>query len=255
MGVEVTVIMPAYNAARYIDKAIESVLAQTVSCHLLIINDASSDETLSIARQYEKQYPKQVCVINNEKNIGVAASRNRAAAQATTEFVAFLDADDWWSENKLELQLEKLQKSGADACYSGRELMTPEGESTGKIVYVPEKTDYRKLLKGNVIPCSSVIMKREAALRYPMIHDELHEDYIVWLSMLRDGRQFVGINQPLLKSRLAEAGKSRNKFKSAKMTYGVYRYMGIPVWKAIFYFVCYAATGVAKYAGHKNNKR
>lgn len=249
MNVEVTVIMPAYNAARYIDKAIESVLAQTVPCHILVINDASSDDTFAIAEYYAKEYSDQVRVIHNEKNIGVAASRNRAVTQATTEYIAFLDADDWWSADKLELQLEELWESKADACYSGRELMTTEGESTGKIVHVPEQTDYHRLLKGNVIPCSSVVMKREDALKYPMTHDELHEDYIVWLSMLRDGRQFVGIDQPLLKSRLGEDGKSRNKLKSAKMTYGVYRYMGIPVWKAVYYFACYAVAGVVKYAG------
>lgn len=250
MSVEVTAIMPAYNAARYMDKAIESVLAQTVSCKVLIINDASTDDTLGIAQRYASRYPEQIEVIDNEQNKGVAASRNCAVAQATTEYIAFLDADDWWSTDKLELQLAQLKAAGADACYSGRELMTAAGESTGKVVHVPEQTDYRQLLKGNVIPCSSVLMKREAAREYPMEHDELHEDYIVWLSMLRDGKRFVGIDQPLLKSRLGEDGKSRNKWKSAKMTYGVYRHMGIPMWKAVYYFVCYALAGVAKYAGH-----
>lgn len=250
MGVEVTVIIPAYNAACYLEQAIESVLAQTVSCRVIVINDASLDDTLAIAKHYASQYPKKVEVIDNEKNIGVATSRNRAVAQATTEYIAFLDADDWWCADKVELQLQALKASGADSCYSGRELMTTTGESTGKIVHVPETIDYRSLLKGNVIPCSSVLMKREVMLAYPMKHDELHEDYIVWLSMLRDGIKFVGIDKPLLKSRLGDGGKSRNKWKSAKMTYGVYRYMGIPAWKAMYYFVCYAFAGVAKYAGH-----
>lgn len=249
MSVEVTVIIPAYNAAYYIDKALESALAQTVPCHILIINDASLDETLLIAERYQKQHPKRIYVIDNKINLGVAASRNRAVAQATTEYIAYLDADDWWSSDKLELQLKKLKESGADACYSGRELMTAKGDVTGKIVHVPEQTDYKKLLKGNVIPCSSVVIKREMALKYPMMHDELHEDYIVWLSMLRDNRLFVGIDKPLLKSRLGDEGKSRNKLKSARMTYGVYRYMGLPIWKALFYFCCYATAGVRKYAG------
>ena len=249
MDVEVTAVMPAYNAARYIDRAIKSALTQTVPCRILIINDASSDETLSIAESYVKKYPGQICVINNEKNMGVAVSRNCAVMQAATKYIAFLDADDWWSANKLEIQLEKLKRSGADVCYSGRELMTAEGKSTGKVIHVPIQTNYKDLLKGNVSPCSSVIMKREDALAYSMEHDELHEDYIVWLSMLRDGKYFVGIDRPLLKSRLGEDGKSRNKWKSAKMTYGVYRHMGIPVWKAVHYFMCYALAGVVKYTG------
>ena len=126
--------------------------------------------------------------------------------------------------------------------------------STTKIVQVPETVTYHGLLKGNVIPCSSVLMRREDALQYPMTHDELHEDYIVWLSMLRDGKTFAGVNEPLLKSRLGETGKSRKKGKSARMTYGVYRYMGIPVWKAVYYFCCYAAAGCKKYAGARGKK-
>lgn len=249
MSAEVTVIMPAYNAANYIDKAIESVLAQTVMCKIIVINDASTDDTLDVAQSYASHYPEQIMVIDNEINKGVAYSRNRAVTEATTEYIAFLDADDWWSVDKVEKQLWRIRESGADACYSGRELMTAEGGSTGKNIHVPEQTDYKSLLKGNVIPCSSVLMKREDALAYPMEHDELHEDYIVWLSMLRDGNKIVGIDEPLLKSRLGEGGKSRNKWKSAWMTYRVYRYMGISAWRAMYYFVSYAVAGVAKYTG------
>lgn len=249
MSAEVTVIMPAYNAARYMGKAIESVLAQTALCKVIVINDASSDDTLAVAQCYASRYPEQIKVIDNEHNMGVAASRNRAVGEATTEFIAFLDADDWWSADKVERQLRRIRETGADACYSGRELMTANGDPTGKVVHVPEQTDYKRLFKGNVIPCSSVLMKRKEALAYPMEHDELHEDYIVWLSMLRDGKRFVGIDKPFLKSRLGEGGKSRNKWKSARMTYGVYRHMGIPAWKAVYCLVCYAVAGVAKYAG------
>lgn len=251
MNREVTVVTPAYNAARYIGQTIESVLEQTVPCRMIIVNDMSKDDTLAVAGRYAKHYPDCIQIIDNKQNIGVAASRNCAVAQATTEYVAFLDADDWWSADKLEQQLAQIKAADADACYCGRELMTAEGVSTGKIVHVPEQTNYKSLLKGNVIPCSSVLMKREDALTYPMEHDELHEDYIVWLSMLRDGKKFVGLDMPLLKSRLGENGKSRNKWKSAKMTYRVYRHMGIPAWKAVYYFVSYAMAGVAKYAGRR----
>ena len=255
MKIEVTAIIPAYNAERCLARAVRSVLAQTVPCRAIIVNDASSDGTLAVAERYLAEYPKYVSIINNEKNQGVAVSRNHAAEMAETEYIAYLDADDWWSVEKLELQLNRLRESGADACYSGRELMTAEGETTGRVVHVPEGTSYKKLLKGNVIPCSSVLVKRQAALKYPMVHDELHEDYITWLSMLRDGKQFVGIDAPLLKSGLGEDGKSRKKGRSAKMTFGVYRYMGIPVWMACYYFCCYALAGVRKYAGMKNKRK
>lgn len=249
MITEVTVITPAYNAASYIEQAIQSVLDQTVPCKMIIVDDASSDDTVARANKYAREYPDRILVIENENNVGVAVARNIAVQNAGTEYVAFLDADDWWSSEKIERQLEIIEMTGADACYSGRELMHADGTTTGKIVHAPEQVDYHKLLRGNIIPCSSVLMCQKDALRYPMVHDELHEDYIVWLSMLRDGKKFVGIDKPLLKSRLGEDGKSRNKLKSAKMTYGVYRYMGIPIWKAGYYFCCYALAGVLKYAG------
>ena len=249
MKAEITAIIPAYNASLYIGEAIESVLNQTIPCRLIIVDDASGDGTYAIAKSYEQSRPERIQVIRNQKNAGVANARNVAMQQADTEYLAFLDADDWWSPEKLEVQLELMKKTNASLCYTGRELMRQDGSPSGKTIRVPEEISYRKLLKGNVIPCSSILVRREDALEYPMVHDELHEDYIMWLSMLRDGRKFVGINEPFLKSRLAEQGKSRNKKKSARMTYQVYRYMGIPVWQAVYYFCCYAWNGWKKYAG------
>lgn len=254
MNTEITAIIPAYNAARYLEKAVQSVLCQTVPCQIIIVDDASKDETYEVAERYASLYPEQVSAVKNEINSGVAVSRNMAVGLAKTEYIAFLDADDWWETDKLELQLAAIRQSGADACYSGRELMRADGSSTGKILRIPETISYQKLLKGNVISCSSVVMRRQDALWYPMEHDELHEDYILWLSMLRDGKSFVGVNEPLLKSRLGEEGKSRDKRKSARMTYGVYRHMGIPTWKALYYFCCYAWNGVRKYAGTKSSE-
>ena len=244
---KVTAIIPAYNAEKYIEETILSVLAQTEKCKMIIVNDASKDKTLQIAKRYQEQYPEQICIIDKSQNEGVSAARNSGIRQADTEYVAFLDADDWWSKEKIELQLSKMKQIDADLCYSGRELMSAEGETTGKIVSVPEDVDYKKLLLGNVIPCSSVMVKRKVALQYPWAHDELHEDYVVWLSMLRDNRKVIGIDLPFLKSRLGEGGKSRNKWKSAKMTYQVYRHIGLSVPEAIWCFLNYAINGIRKY--------
>ena len=244
---EVTAIIPAYNAEKYVEKAITSVLEQTVKCKVIVVDDASTDGTADLVEKYQIQYPEQVKIIRKTKNEGVSAARNDAVKMADTTYVAFLDADDWWSDDKTEIQLQYLKEKKADVCYSGRELISADGTVSQKIVHVPEYTDYDELLKGNVVPCSSVLLKREITLKYPMKHDELHEDYVVWLSMLRDGVLFVGVDKPFLKSRLAEGGKSRNKWKSAMMTYKVYRYMGLPVHKALWCFVNYALNGVKKY--------
>ena len=247
MCCNVTVIIPVYNAEKYIEKTILSVLEQTEKCKMIIVNDASTDGSAAIVQRYQEKYPSDIVYINKMINEGVSAARNDAIQMADTEFVAFLDADDWWDKEKIQAQLSKLKETEAIACYSGRELMYPDGKSMQKIVHVPVDISYTRLLKGNIIPCSSVVIKRSVALGYPMSHDELHEDYIMWLSMLKDGHKFIGIDEPYLKSRLDEGGKSRNKFKSALMTYKVYRYIGIPRHKAIYYFIHYIVNGIKKY--------
>ena len=102
-------------------------------------------------------------------------------------------------------------------------------------------------MKHNSINCSSVLLKRDAALAYPMEHDDSHEDYLTWLKILKACGPAAGIDRPYLKYRLSQGGKSRNKWKSAAMTYRVYRYMGYsPITSAVF-FVSYALHGIWKY--------
>ena len=94
---------------------------------------------------------------------------------------------------------------------------------------------------------SGVMVRREVALRYPMTCDHLHEDYIMWLSILKEYDKAYGINEPLLKYRVVKGSKSANKLESAKMTYGVYRYMGYGRLRSLYYFLFYAVKGIKKY--------
>lgn len=253
----ISVIIPAYNCEKFIGQAIESVMKQTVKedIELLVIDDGSKDGTKQVVYSYMSQYAnmsqsnsrRSISYHSNGKNMGVAEARNAGIRAAQGEYIAFLDADDWWETEKLEKQMKLLQKKNAVLVYSGRELMQPDGDSTGKVLGIPEKASYNTLLRTNYIPCSSVVLKTEIAREFYMCHDELHEDYILWLNVLKKYKNAYGINEPLLKSRLSAGGKSRNKWKSAKMHYGVYKYMKIPTVKALWLFLCYAVNGVKKY--------
>lgn len=241
----VSVIMPVYNGADYIIQAVDSVFRQEIPLELIVIDDGSSDGTEEVLTAYQGR--ENFRYYKNKKNMGVAGSRNRGVKEARGEYIAFLDADDWWEDGKLSHQLEVLKTTDAVLCCTGRELMNPDGSSAGKYITVKEKISYRELLKHNSINCSSVLIKREAALEFPMEHDDSHEDYLTWLKVLRKFGYAAGINQPYLKYRLSEGGKSRNKWKSAVMTYKVYRYMGYHTVKSMFFFVSYAFHGVWKY--------
>ena len=241
----ISVVIPAYNCAGVIGRAIDSALKQNVALEILVLDDGSSDDLEAVMAGYEGN--EAVRFAKNEKNLGAAATRNRGVALARGKYVAFLDADDYWMEDKLSRQLALMEQTGCVLCCTARELMTPEGELTGKIIPVKETITYRELLKHNSINCSSVLIRTDVAREFPMHHDDSHEDYIMWLEVLRKYHAACGINEPMLKYRLSNSGKSGNKLHSAKMTFKVYRYMGFGVLKSTACFCSYAFHGVKKY--------
>lgn len=241
----VSVIMPAYNCAAYIGQAVQSVQKQQVDWELIIIDDASTDATAETMQQYLED--ERIQYYRNERNMGVSYSRNLGVSKAAGKYVAFLDADDWWEEDKLEKQIALMEEKDAVLCYTGRELCAENGNSIGKKIRVPLKVDYKKLLYTNCIPCSSVIMKTEVSRVFPMEHDELHEDYLTWLRIIQKYGYAYGIDESLLKSRLTVKGKSRNKIKTIKMTYGVYRNLGIKKWQAIVYMMSHLVLSIIRY--------
>ena len=275
-GFTFSVIMPAYNAADYIVCAMDSVINQTtpLGIELIVIDDCSTDNTYGIAEDYARKQPpnanRVITLMRNSKNYGVAYSRNAGVEQAKGDYVAFLDADDWWKEEKLEQQYEYLRRKCAaildakhkaetvgkkvDAklpvlCCTGRELTSEEGVPLGRILEVPQTITYNMLLKNNYITCSSVILKRRVALQYPMKRDDLHEDYITWLKILKRYGPAIGYNRPLVNSRMTEGGKSRNKLSAAVKRFKCYRVVGINPFKAVWYFINYALEGYQKYNG------
>lgn len=241
----VSVIIPAYNCAQYIRQALDSALAQEVPTEILVINDCSRDNLDDVMREY-RQYP-QIRYVKNERNLGVAKTRNRGVAMAKGEYIAFLDADDIWAKGKLEKQLALIRETGAVICSTARELMNPDGTLTGYIIPVKTEFDYATIRLHNQINCSSVLMKAEVAREFPMHHDDGHEDYLMWLEVLKKYKKGYAVNEPLLKYRITNTGKSGNKWNSAKMTYRTYRNMGFGLFRSAIYFISYAFHGMKKY--------
>lgn len=241
----VSVIMPAYNCEKFIAKAIESVLVQNVSLELIILNDCATDGTERVIQQYLSD--QRIRYVKNDRNMGVARTRNEGVRMAMGEYVAFLDSDDWWEREKLSKQLALIKKEKKVLCSTGRELVDINGNLTGREIPVKETISYSMMLKQNWINCSSVLLKRKVAEEFPMEHEDSHEDYITWLKILQKYQYACAINEPLLKYRLSSQGKSGSKLKSAKMTFKVYQYMGFSWWKSIGCFICYAWNGVRKY--------
>ena len=248
----VSVIIPVYNAKQFVCEALASAVAQTYVQEVLLIDDCSTDGSMEAVQTWLDAHSAQtegvsVRLLKNPKNIGVAETRNWGVNEAEGCYVAFLDADDRFVTGKLEKQVKLLEQTGACLCNTARVLMRPDGSLTQTVVHTPEKITLADLEKTNVINCSSVVARREVMLQFPMEHSEVHEDYLTWLRMLRTYPFAVGIDEPLLEYRLSENGKSRNKWKSAHMTYRTYRLAGYSVWKSCRMFGSYMVNGLKKY--------
>lgn len=241
----VSVVMPVHNCEKYIGMAIDSVLRQSVAWELIIINDCSTDKTNQVIQNYLTD--NRIVYIENMENLGVAASRNKGVAVAKGKYIAFLDADDYWTDDKLVVQLELMEKKSAVLSSTARELMREDGVLSGKIIPIKEEISYKQLLKGNCLNTSGVMIRTDVAREFPMKQDNLHEDYITWLLVLKKYGIAYGINEPMLKYRLMAGTKSGNKLKSAKMTYGVYRAIGLNIFQSICCFIHYAVNGILKY--------
>lgn len=242
----VSVVIPAYNCTPYIAQAIDSALAQQVPLEVIVVDDCSTDDLPGLITRYRED--SRVRYVRNEKNLGVAKTRNRGVSLARGEYVAFLDADDYWAQGKLRLQLERIREKHAVICSTAREMMTPEGRLTGFVLPVKEDLTYRDMLRQNYIGCSSVLIKTSVAREFPMHHDDAHEDYLMWLEVFQKYGYGCAINEPLLKYRLSNTGKSGNKLHSARLTYRTYRYHGLGRLRTLVCFCSYACYGVKKYA-------
>lgn len=246
-GPLVSVVIPAYNCAGTIRQAVESALAQDVDLEIIVIDDCSKDGLARVMDDYAQS--PVVFYVKNEKNCGAAGSRNRGVSLARGKYTAFLDADDWWEAGKLKKQLARMQESGCVLCGTARELVRPDGTRTGKVIPVKERISYRNLLGQNSINCSSVLALTEILREFPMEHEEVHEDYLTWLRILQKYQTACAVNEPLLKYRLSNTGKSGSKAKSARMTFQVYRLLGFGFLKSAACFASYALHGIFKYAG------
>lgn len=247
----ISIIMPAYNSAETIGESIRSVLSQTyVLWELIIINDASKDDTENIANAYAFE-DIRIKLLTNPINSGVSYSRKRGVDSTQGDWIAFLDSDDLWTPDKLEKQVELLRKGNADLVFTGSSFIKTDSTPYSWIMLIPNQITYRQLLKQNVISNSSVLIRKGLLQKHMAVGDDMHEDYTCWLNCLRCGAIAKGINEPLLIYRVSASSKSGNKIKAAKMNWNTYRRIGLSVIEAVYYMGWYCIRGIRKYRNLK----
>ena len=221
----VSVVIPAYNAAKYIGEALLSIFNQTfTSYEVIVINDGSSD-TVELERALQP-YRAGIKYIRQE-NRGAAAARNTGLRAAAGEFVAFLDADDKWSPNFLEKQVELLESSNADLVYSDA-LFFGESPLAGRtfMELQPSRGDVtpEKLLAVEVTVLTSTVLARKAPVFEAGLFDESlrrGHDFDLWLRLARRGRRFAYQREILAHYRILETGLSGGTISQLERTLAV----------------------------------
>jgi glycosyltransferase involved in cell wall biosynthesis len=243
---EVSIIMPAHNAAKTIKASVDSVLAQThTDWKLHVVDDGSTDQTAEIIGTFAQADTR--ILLHRPGRLGSAgAARNHAMAQASSQYLAFLDADDLWLPQKLQRQLACLQSGNAIAVCSGYHVSADSGRTLSAIRTPPRRISRRQMLANNKVGCLTMLVDLKRTGTFLMPEGVIHEDYVTWLGLLNDPSLFIeGLQEPLAIYSVQPGSLSGNKLRAAGAQWHTYRKllgMGLP--EATFWMIQYAlATG------------
>lgn len=243
---EVSIITPCYNSEKYLDETIKSVLNQTFTdWEWIIVDDCSKDNSTQIIK---KHIDPRIKLIENKKNLGVAESRNQGIKNASGNIIAFLDSDDLWAKNKLEeqIKLHKLEKYAI--VFSNYDNVNENGTSLGREVKSPEIVDYEQLLKSNYIGCLTASYNVSILGEKQYMKKIGHEDYVLWLSILKKGHKAINTNSCLAFRRVVKTSLSSNKLKAASWQWNIYRNVEkLSFLRSLYYFCFYITNAIKKY--------
>lgn len=221
----VSIIIPVYNASRFLEETINSIQEQTYSnWEAIFIDDCSSDNSYDIIKQYQKN-DKRIKVIKNKINNGVAISRNNGIDYAKGEYLCFLDADDKWHPKKLEKQINFMQELNCEFSFTGYQFANEKCNPNGKIVSVPNKINYKQALKNTTIWTSTVMfdMNKLSKEDIHMPNIKRGQDTATWWKVLKKIKYAYGLNEVLSYYRRTNNSLSANKLTALKRTWNLYR--------------------------------
>jgi len=243
----VSIVMPAYNSECYIQFSIESVLGQTFpDWELIIVDDCSSDHTIEIIKKYKKA-DKRIRTIILNNNVGAAKARNIGIQAAIGRYMAFLDSDDIWNQNKLSVQIHFMQENQCPFIYSAYRKINETGEVIGD-VGVPLRVSYKDMLKTCYIGCLTAIYDTKYFGKVTMPLLKKRQDYALWLKLLKMTECACGINESLAFYRVRKGSISSSKIRAAKYNWILYREvekLSLP--QSLYYFSHYAARSILRY--------
>lgn len=243
----VSVIIPYFKKKEFFQDCIHSVLNQTYkNIEIIIIYDDDEKDELEFIRQIIKQDSRIILIIN-PKSLGAGMSRNKAIEQASGNYIGFLDADDIWVKNKLEVQIKYMEDNNLKISHTSYKII----DKDKKILGNRKARDFyttRDLLKSCDIGLSTVLLKREILLDSCQFANlKTKEDFFLWLKILEKKIIIGSINQNLTYWRKLDNSLSSSTLQKIIDGYKVYRkYMKFSIIKSFFYLCVLSVNYILK---------
>lgn len=243
----VSIVTPNYNGSITISETIKSIQGQAYkNWELIIVDDNSSDNSVDIIKEFQKD-DKRIRLIINKSNLGVTKTRNIAIDASIGPYIAFLDSDDVWLNEKLNIQILSMERENSLISYTSYYKCNYNLENP-ILIKVPNLMTYNDLLKTNLMGCLTVVYNSEVLGKKYFKECLLSEDYVLWLEILKDANSALGIIEPLGKYRVAKASRSSNKLNAIKYQWHIYRKIEqISFIKSSYYFFIYLVKGYSRY--------
>lgn len=242
----ISIVIPVYNAEKFIKETIENILQQTyTNWEIILVDDYSQDNSVTVI---EKYVCDKIKLIKLDKNTGPANARNVGIKVAKGNYLCFQDADDLWKKEKLEKQLKFMKQKKCAFAYTSFEYANEYGIGNGKQVHVQEQINYKEAIKDiRVLTATVMVDIRKIPKNLLYMPNIASEDIAMWWNLLRNGITAYGLDEVLVYYRRTKNSMTANKFKWCKKRWDLYRnFEGFSIIKSIYFFFHYAKNAVLK---------
>lgn len=208
----VSIIMPSWNTASFIEEAIQSVINQTYKkWELIIVDDCSTDDTEKVVASFNDE---RIKFFLNKKNSGAALTRNKAMREAQGEWIAFLDSDDLWTPNKLEHQIEFMKKNGYCLSFTEYEKIDENSKALNVYVSGPECVNKRKIYNYDYIGQLTMMYNAKEFGLIQIKDIKKNNDYAIRLELYKKPKTCAYLlKENLAKYRVRNVSTSHDKFR------------------------------------------
>lgn len=245
----VSIITPVYKCEEFIEKTIQCVLRQTYqNFEMILVDDCSPDSSSEIIQKYAV-IDQRIRYYKLLENSGAAIARNYALQISKGRFIAYLDADDLWSSDKLEKQIQFMLKNQYAFTCTDYEKIDENGNSLHKIIHIPQVVDYNLFLRNTIIQTVGVMVDTKIAEKDLLIMPNIRrrQDAATWCQLLKSGYPCYQLPEVLSYYRVVSNSLSSNKLKAVKGTWYLYRKIEhLSIFKSCFCFIGYAFHAIRK---------